>query len=135
MRWQTLSVLAIGLLVGSEAPAPPAAKEAEPNPYYAKVDIRGVFIDLGSRPGGGPMAICLPQNQPDRPKAQNLPLDISGLKDWDGKKLHAADGQMVHVTGILQMQPFTIGDIKTEHLVIVAKTMEVLEEEDAPKKK
>ena len=135
MNWQNFGILAIAVLLACEAPAPPPAKEAQPNPYYAKVEIRGVLIDLSSQPGGGPMAICLPQNQPERPKAQNLPLDVSSLKDWNGKKLLAANYRVVLVTGSLQMQPFTIGDIKTEHLVIVAKNMEVVEDEDAPKKK
>lgn len=116
-------ILATGLVPGADPPNPAKAKANE-STFYAKVEIRGWLNGLGNRWESTYVTV---------PKRASIPLNFSNLQGWTGEQLAKINGKEIRVTGTLEQMRFEArpGDFQ-EGLVVVVKTLELIEPDRVP---
>jgi hypothetical protein len=116
-----------GLLLAADPPNGGGGKPPKDEPFYAKVDIQGALITVHER--WEPMFIVIS----NRPQQVKLPLIVDKLEGRKDEKFGKSNGQIVRVKGILELRPIATETGGTEdRFTIVAKTVDVVEEEEAP---
>ena len=123
MRLKLLAVVAVGVFLLLAGPEVQGADKPKEMPYYAKVEIQGIFNTAERRDELQFIVI------PTRPNWTKYRVDLSKLKEWTTEKLRKTNGRIVRVTGTLESQPVPVRRGVTENrLVIVVASMIAVDE-------
>jgi hypothetical protein len=128
MKLPTLLVVAAGPLLGPYSLGTLGAPPPDAPPYFAKVDIQGVFY-VGNYVAAGRLGEQMYiRIRADSGEVSLYPVDVSKVRGLTYEKLAKVRGRIVRITGTLEFQEIWVRrDVKEKRLVIVAQTLVMVE--------